>query len=402
VPLAVLLVAVGGLPASASTLRGQFSRSVQPLAEEFGQSVARALPLLAASPGASLTLDMTSGIPTVERSITGQLYLERPEPIGRSAWNVSLSYQRVHFDTIDGKDIGDLRDTLQPVCGHTHCNHVPFTIPHLGVDLDTHEVAGSVTYGPTERSELTLTVPLLITSFDLDGRVHNLETRGNQALAFTSTKVGVGDVFVRGKYRPGLLQQLLDPRDAVTFGLVLRVPSGNPDNFQGTGSAVVSPQLYLSTKRWNRFGPVRAVPYVNAALDIDTDTLARTEGRYGIGVDVHLWWDRFTAGVAFLGRHQLERTLSPDAFQRTRCLETRLALCEEPEGRTTTAPLFGVRPGRNDYYDLSLGLRANVWGARLIAFANVIVPLNRDGLRADFIPLAGIEMPFGEEWGQPM
>ena len=36
-------------------------------------------------------------------------------------------------------------------------------------------------------------------------------------------------------------------------------------------------------------------------------------------------------------------------------------------------------------------LRYNLWRDVLIVYANALVPLNADGLRADVIPLAGIE-----------
>ena len=52
---------------------------------------------------------------------------------------------------------------------------------------------------------------------------------------------------------------------------------------------------------------------------------------------------------------------------------------------------LGDALARFDFYDLSLGGRVALWRATVIGSLNVIVPLNRDGLRADVIPLAGIE-----------
>jgi len=86
-----------------------------------------------------------------------------------------------------------------------------------------------------------------------------------------------------------------------------------------------------------------------------------------------------------LSRHQFQRAGSAEAFDVERCLNP--PSCTE-RGR---APLFGLENQRPDFYDLSVGLRFNVWGDVLIMYANVLVPLNDDGLRAEVIPLAGIE-----------
>ena len=59
-----------------------------------------------------------------------------------------------------------------------------------------------------------------------------------------------------------------------------------------------------------------------------------------------------------------------------------------------TRPLFGLHGDRPDLYDVSIGARVNLWRDLLIGFANVILPLNRDGIRADVIPLVGLEATF--------
>ena len=40
------------------------------------------------------------------------------------------------------------------------------------------------------------------------------------------------------------------------------------------------------------------------------------------------------------------------------------------------------------------GGRVNLWHDTVFGFANVILPLNRDGFRSDVIPLVGIEAAF--------
>jgi hypothetical protein len=48
---------------------------------------------------------------------------------------------------------------------------------------------------------------------------------------------------------------------------------------------------------------------------------------------------------------------------------------------------------RPDIVDLAVGFKANIHGA-LVGYANVFLPLNDDGIRADVIPSAGLEVSF--------
>ena len=58
-----------------------------------------------------------------------------------------------------------------------------------------------------------------------------------------------------------------------------------------------------------------------------------------------------------------------------------------------------MRSPRNDYYDFSFGLRCLFAESGVIS-ANIIVPLNRDGLRADYIPTLQAEYAFTGPWNR--
>jgi len=55
-------------------------------------------------------------------------------------------------------------------------------------------------------------------------------------------------------------------------------------------------------------------------------------------------------------------------------------------------PLF-VDIKRNDVLDLAVGGRVAI-GERVMLIADFLIPLNQDGLRADFIPTVGAEVNF--------
>jgi len=67
---------------------------------------------------------------------------------------------------------------------------------------------------------------------------------------------------------------------------VLRLPSGNEDNFQGTGTTEVAPMLYASSAsagigRW-----LQVRGYLNGGVNFNTDDVDQSEGRYGVGLDL--------------------------------------------------------------------------------------------------------------------
>jgi len=277
----------------------------------------------------------------------------------------------VTIDTFEGKHIQQLRDTNFPIVDPDTGNPVRFS--RFGIDLDTDVLTASATYGLTDDLDLCVTVPILYSDFAL--HIVQFSTAGEMRADVSSSKTGVGDIFLRAKYR------FLD-RDwlKTAAGLVLRVPSGNEENFQGTGRVEVGPLLYASSKSWQPFRVLRLQPYLNAGLNLEADEVDASEARWGVGVDLGLP-EHVTGAVAVLGRHAFQR-IAPAGFFDFRRVDG------------VTRPLFGLHGDRPDLYDVSIGARVNLWPDLLIGFANVILPLNRDGIRADVIPLVGLEATF--------
>src|SRR5262249_43057654 len=159
---------------------------------------------------------------------------------------------------------------------------------------------------------------------------------------------GIGDILLRAKYqlpRAGVLRPAL--------GLQLRLPSGEKDDFQGTGSFEASPFFFLSTVLWSR-----VEPHLNAGVDFKADHGERSQGRYGAGVDVDVT-HRIDIALAFLGRNEFKRS-SPAG--ETSFLHLTPAGAQE-------RPLLGIDFDRKDYYDFSFGTRAVVW-RQIMLFAN--------------------------------
>jgi hypothetical protein len=375
------------------------------LGDALGQTVARSLPLTSASPGLTFRYDPSSGAFVRDTDLLGQLYLERARPIGRGRWNVTASYQRVSIDSVQGQDLDGLSDTGLPIrtgsfttSGQSGPRLVSF--PRYAVDLRVDVVTLAATYGITDDLDVNLTLPILAsrlsvgaTQPDFTFNPNPITPCRNQTLLRNGLtrcgpqnsqnilhKTGVGDLFLRGKYQ-FFRSDWLD----AAAGLVLRMPTGSEDNFQGTGDWELSPLLYLSTRRFPLAGPLAIQGFFNGGIDLNIDDVDRSEGRFGAGVDLALG-SRATFSVAFLGREPFHSFTSAGFFDVPRV---------NPRTRAISmAPLFGLETARASYYQLSIGGRVNLWGDTVFGFANVLIPLLDEGIHTDPIPLVGIEATF--------
>lgn len=345
---------------------------LRPINRALARSVAKALPVPSASGGIAFEFDPRTSAFERSTEVLGQLFLERARPIGRGKLNVSLTYQWVHVDEYEGRDLealADRRPIRDPPSGTS------FVLSRIGIDLVTHMATPSLTWGVTDALEVNLTVPVLYTALDVEGRLRQRESGLVQRGGGGDRTLGVGDVIVRGKYR--LLHGRLGD---VAAGLVFRLPSGRVEDFQGTGLFEVGPRLYASTRPLALAPHVRVQLFLDAGLDLTPENARRGEGRYGAGADL-LLGTRATLSLAFLAREPFARLLPPGLVQVPRA----------GGGRT---PIFGIDPGHPSYYDLSIGGRVNLWRDTVFLLGTVRIPLNDDGVRASVVPLVGVEAAF--------
>jgi hypothetical protein len=358
------------------------------LAETLANTAARDLPVVSASAG--FTYEYNPELEVFERSsqTLGPILLERPDTIGRSKFNFSMSYQYVHFDAFDGDDIDSL-ESPYPIVTNVVSGGVVTAANAVDLEYDLglseHIVGLSATYGILDDLDVNILLPLIQTSFDT--RVNALTVRTAPAGGsfspctadcFQSTDLsgdafGVGDILLRAKY---LFAREEHVRAAA--GLQLRLPSGDEDDFQGTGSFEVSPAIYASTFLFDFLSP-----QANLVIDLNTEDASHSQARYGIGVDADVL-PRLGLSLAFLGRSEFSETASPSETSYLHLVN----------GVPQEQPLLGLDFGRKDYFDLSFGMRVVVW-REVMVFLNGLYALNEEGLRNDtIIPLIGVEGTF--------
>jgi hypothetical protein len=402
IAVVLLTIALGlvPFPARAGSLSGQLvdgaarvgiqgGSAFDALAETLADTAARSLPVVSASAG--FTYEYNADLEVFERTsqTLGPIYLERPDTLGRSKFNVSMSYQYVQFDSYDGTTIDSL-ESPYPIITNVRSGGVvtAANATRLAYDLGlSNNVVGvSGTYGVLDDLDVNILLPLIQTSFDTGVSAQTVKTApvggafspcvtdcALRTANLDSGAFGVGDILLRAKY---LLAR--EERLRAAVGLQLRLPSGNEDDFQGTGAFEISPAFYVSTLLFDRVSP-----HANVAIDLDTEDASQSQARYGIGADLDVL-PRLGFSLAFLGRSEFSESASPG--------ET--SFLHLVDGVPQSQPLLGLDFGRKDYFDLSFGLRAVVWG-EVMVFVNGLYALNDDGLRNDtIIPLIGVEGTF--------
>ena len=156
----------------------------------------------------------------------------------------------------------------------------------------------------------------------------------------SDSATGIGDVIVGAKYA-WLDETSYDLSAAVR----VKLETGDEDNFLGTGSTTIQPFLIGSYNLGEN-----AVLNANAGVDFDLDDSDRTAFVYTLGV--YGGSGQITGAVDLIGRHEVS--------------------------------------GDNDFLDAAVGMK---WAPteNFIFSANVIAPLNDDGLRSDLIGTVGFE-----------
>jgi len=352
----------------------------EPLTEIVERQALRGIefPATSTAPGFTYTFNPEFG--TFERSSgsLGPEFAERADTVGRGRLSLGASYLYADLTDEDGTNFG--RKIVFGVQGNV--GGVPAASAFVGraFSLVTNLVSFSGTYGLTDRWDVNALLPLADTALHLSGIAGGAVGRAaNLAVApasFDGRAFGVGDVLLRSKYR------LRDAGVQLAGEIELRLPTGNERDFQGLGVFTFSP-LLVATRTWGR-----QEVHVNVGTEIAPTDLDRSSARYAVGA-VLSPIDRLAFLLDVLG----SSTFVSDNFSIPTAGKIVPVILP-------TDFVKAVRPGeiiayvpRADLVNFSLGTKLNLFGT-FVAFADVILPITSDGLRASVIPAGGIEYTF--------
>lgn len=389
--------------------------------------------------------------------VPGPLFTERVLTLGKGQFDFSTGYSFIDFSDLNGTDLDNIRSPAflaavfdgegvsvgQPPAGvELGAGEKLFSAPsslsliHTHINLQAHVIVPTLRYGLTNNWEVGLSIPIVNTflrvkneiaqAVDLDPASASFlfvrDTQGNflRPLGFfdragnllqresrpyiksqrppvplskaAGSATGVGDITLRSKYHFWRSEL-----GGAALGLNLQLPSGEVRDFHGTEETHLSPFLYLSQVLWGRFEP-----RVNIGVDFNVDDVDRSSFLYTVGATL-LIGARLGLVVDFLGRSNFARF--PVRVPLTGIYINGAVLNRAPETCTTerpcfidparrvSFPFFPERTKRNDIADFALGL-SYALGTSGTVFFGGILPMNDDGLRADFIPSGGIEYRF--------
>jgi hypothetical protein len=390
---------------------GVLQAALAPLGAVIGAQVANQIPTLSTSAG--YTYEYNPKLEVFERSSKtfGPLFSERAVTIGKSKFNVNVSYTYIDFDTINGHDLDHLTSRVESaVLGNGQAfaglrrpdlvdrfpqlndRNLIFTQLDVDLDIEAQLMDFSFTYGVLDNLDVNVDVPVVrtfarshVTERTLDPRFTEefpQFTGASQEIDTFSARgsaLGVGDMRLRSKYLA-----LIDPVRVAGL-LDLALPTGSPGNFQGTGDTRLGTYLIASQTIADIFEP-----HAQAGVEFNCDDVDRSQAKYLAGVTAQVF-SIAALTVDFLGRSEFGALGKIPSTARLPAVQDG-KFTESGAGPFHGRPIF-VNIHRNDILDLAVGGKVSV-SQRAILFATVILPLNDDGLRANVVPTVGVEATF--------
>jgi hypothetical protein len=356
------------------------------------------------SPASGFTYQFDSATGTFVRSTRsfGPILSDRAETIGKGRLAFGFSHQFFSFDHLDGVSLAAVpavfrHDAFQTGGGRTDVVSTANTI-----EATVSQFTGALTYGITNRVDVSLAVPVVRTRLSLLsnatiirlGTGSNLQVHyfhdpaalggyGSTHQYFTEGSAGgVGDLLVRVK-----TTLMREGTRAFAAGLDARLPAGDEQNLLGAGAPGLRPFAAFSSS-YGAFAPHANVAYQwngrsVLAGDIRNDTKADLPDQflYVAGTDLGVN-DRFSIVFDLLGQRVLN---SP------RLSKYILAA----QGVAGSANLPDIRFANESYWATngSLGFKANVAPKVLVNF-NMRFDIGARGLSDRIAPLVGVEWAF--------
>lgn len=361
-----------------------------------------AIPLPSPASGFTYRFDPATG--TFQRTTRsfGPILADRGETIGKGRLAFGFSYQFFSFDHLDGVPLVSVpavftHDNFQAGGGRSD---VIGTINTITADVS--QFSGALTYGVTDRFDVSLAVPVVRTRISLlsNATIHRVGTGTSAHVHYfpdesaidglgtthqffaEGSAAGVGDLVVRGK-----ATVLREGNRALAAGLDVRLPTGDERSLLGAGAAGLRPFLAFSTA----FG--RFAPHVNVAYHWNGESIVAGDVRsgdkadlpdrfaYALGTDMGVT-DRFSIVVDLTGQRVLD---SPR-------LITRETTATGPAGSVT---LPDLRFETDSYWvtNGAIGFKANMATKLLVNF-NLRFAIGDQGLTDRVAPLLGFEWAF--------
>lgn len=377
-------------------------RSFGPINAEIGIQLSQ-LPI--ATPVAGF---LFSGGVVTPTSSFGPVLTDRADTLGKGKLFLSTSYQYFDFDKADGVNLKSFGAVFTHEPEPTVCSANPtgclngepiFTRDIVAtqnrIDLKVHQMTLVGTYGISDKFDLSVAVPVLNVRMAITSaaQIYNFEappvnhdfinspTPYNETFTNTGYSFGMGDVTIRAKY---VVRQ--GERSAVAAGADFRIPTGDGNNFLGSGTWGFRPFVIFSGNR-GRLSPhatlgVQGNGSTVLAGDITSTPVTKenlpTVFSYSGGTDISLT-RRFSVSGDFIGESVLHTS--------------RIATSTFTDFGGNTHADIKTSTDTVQVESVAAGLKINPFGSLLVT-ANGLFRVNDAGLHSKPVPLVGISYTF--------
>jgi hypothetical protein len=335
------------------------------------------LPLASPASGIIYTIDPKLNLPVPSNDTLGPVLVQRAETIGKHKIYFAVTYQFFNFKDIDGLSLTSLPILLQLQGG------TAITESNNRLDLTAHQVGLYLTYGATSRIDISIAIPILDVheQFTSSGVEYILSpasvvTFQNQIKSGSASGIGDEVLAIKGT--------LWKPKEGgLAVGSELRLPTGDAQNFLGSGTTGFKPFVSLT------YG-TRVSPHVNLAYEINGHSILVTNAQggearlpnrliYSAGAD----WG-VTKWMTIAGDLMAQNV---NNAQRVRVVTQSIT------NPALTVPTIQPYIASYNRFDLSGGIKVKPFG-KLVATGNVLVKLDQGGLRARLVPFVGLSYTF--------
>ena len=355
---------------------------------------------------AGVTIDLQTGVPELITESLGPIFGERAETIGKGKFYFGLNYSSYNLSEFRGLPIEDFQLTItidanrNGLLGGSNPNDLidNDTIDFFpGLKLNAGTFVFYSTYGLTHNLDVGVAVPWInlnlngtakavinsITLIQLGQAVFNyndnvLNPQLTDTVDYESSVSGIGDIALRLKYSFAQGSGL----NFATF-MEYRFPTGNEENFLGTGEPSAKFSAFFSKKIGN-FNPHINIGYDRRWANNDSD-----EFEFLVGFD-----QKLTNGITFaldiIGEIDLQSDEAINILPGTKTItRTRFpgqASYEEIINRSNI-PVADY----DHLFNAAIGFKIAP-SDRLLFLGNALVPLNNGGIRSNIIPTFGISI----------
>ena len=395
-PGGLIVDSLAELP-SGETHSAHFNSSFQSNFTQFGVALTSqlaAVPLPSPASGFTYEFDAELGVFQRTSQSFGPILAERAETIGGGRFTFGFTFQNFTFDTIEGNDLESLPAVFEHDDAFLLGGRIDLVTTVNSVNARVNQFTSFVSYGLTDRLDLSLAIPIVSTDVSVisAATVQRLGTSSNEEVHFfreqgdevgaqrTFTAFGdasgIGDLTIRLKGRYASFG---------SFGLDMRLPTGDERNLLGVGAPGVRP-FFIFSKSGRSFSPHVNVGYLwngSSTLAGDPTTGESADlpdqATYVVGADFGVS-ERFTFVVDILGNY---------VFDAPRLVRTEF---QARDGST----MFPTVDFVEDSYNLlsgAVGFKLNVVESLLVD-VNLLFNLDNNGLRDKITPLIGFEYAF--------